>query len=54
MITKVLWEKVHYNLFVEPIDYFLAVVGSILTIPIDILLSPLELIGYILYKLFRG
>lgn len=54
MITKALWEKVYYNLFAEPIDYFFAVVSSVPTILIDILLSPLELIGYILYKLFRG
>lgn len=53
MITKSIWENVCYKLFAEPIDYFLAIIASVLTIPLDILLSPFEIIGFIMYKIFE-
>ena len=54
MITKYLWEKfVIYQIFVEPIDYMFAIIGSVITIPLDLLLIPLEIIGFILYKIFE-
>ena len=54
MITKELWAKlIYYNWFPDAIDYLLLVIGSIITIPLDILLSPLEIIAFILYKIFE-
>lgn len=47
-----------YRIFVkegtnELFEYFIFVFVSILCFPIDILLSPIELIAFILYKLNR-
>lgn len=54
MLTIELWKRsVTYVHFPEPIDYFLAISGSILTIPVDIILSPIEIIGLVLYKIFE-
>lgn len=54
MITKYLWETTAlYKWFAEPIDYLFALLGSIVTIPLDLILSPFEIIGLILYKIFN-
>ena len=51
MLTYKLWENTYYTFFVGPIDYLLAIIGSIFTIPLDILLSPLEILALIVYKI---
>ena len=54
MFTKRLWEStVIYAFFPEPIDYLLAIIGSIVTVPLDIILCPIEIIGLILYLIFE-
>lgn len=53
MITIKLWQDIYIDIFNEPIDYFLGVIGSIFTIPIDLILSPIEIIGFILYKILE-
>lgn len=54
MLTKNLWENsVYYKFFASPIDYLLALLGSLITLPLDIILSPFELIGLVLYKIFE-
>ena len=51
MITKYWWEERLCKSFIEPIHYLEAVLGSIITIPLDIVLSPFELIALIVYKI---
>lgn len=53
MITNKLWKDIYMNIFNEPINYFLGVLGTIITIPIDLILSPFEIIGFILYKILE-
>lgn len=54
MFTKELWEtQVTYNMWKEPIDFLYLILGLILTIPLDIILSPIEIIGFVLYKIFN-
>lgn len=53
MITIKLWKDIFMNIFNEPINYFLGVLGTILTIPIDLILSLFEIIGFILYKILE-
>lgn len=43
-----------FKLYNEPMDYLGFLLSCILTIPLDILLFPLEIIAYILYKIFGG
>lgn len=56
MLTKEIWEefviKDFYSMYedIDIIDIFGAVSISLLTIPIDIILSPLEIIAYIIKK----
>lgn len=54
MITNYWWEEMLCRLFIKPIHYLGAILGSIITIPLDILLSPFELIGFIIYKIREG
>jgi hypothetical protein len=51
MLTHKIWEEVIYTFFITPLDYLLAILGSIITIPLDILLSPLEIVAFIIYKI---
>lgn len=53
MLTIKLWIDVYMDIFNEPIDYFLGVIRTILTIPIDLILAPFEIIGFILYKILE-
>lgn len=47
MITKHLWD----NLFwAEPIDYLLLIIASVFTVPLDIILFPIEIIAFLIYK----
>lgn len=49
------WWKEHVNGWsVEPVDYLGCLVLSIITIPLDIVLSPFELIAFIIYKVREG
>lgn len=51
MITKELWNNLVISyLNTEPIEYFLAIICSIFTIPLDLVLSPFELIAFIIWK----
>lgn len=51
MITYKIWEELFCTFFVSPIDYLWAILGSIITIPIDFLLFPLEILALIVYKI---
>lgn len=53
MITYSIWRELFYGWFNEPLDYLLAIIGSIFTIPLDILLFPLEIIAFIIYKIIE-
>lgn len=53
MITKKFWEDTVLYLWAEPIDYMLGIMGSFITIPMDILLLPFEIIGFIIYKIME-
>ena len=53
MLTIKLWIDVYMDIFNEPIDYFLGVIGTILIIPIDLILAPFEIIGFILCKILE-
>ena len=53
MLTIKLWIDVYMDIFNEPIDYFLGVIRTLLTIPIDLILAPFEIIGFILYKILE-
>lgn len=56
MITKFLWEQCTWHFFcdTEAMDFFLALIGSIITIPLDIILSPFELMALILHKIVNN
>lgn len=53
MITINLWNKlVIWKMFgAEEMDYLLALLGSFITIPLDIILCPIELMGLLAYKI---
>lgn len=51
MLTYKLWESTYCQLFNSSVDYLLAIIGSIFTIPLDILLFPLEILAFIIYKI---
>ena len=51
MITYSIWNNLFYTCFAEPFDYLLAIISSIFTIPLDILLLPLEIVAFIVYKI---
>lgn len=53
MITKEVWEDIYGNICSEPVDYMIGVMKSLLTVPLDILLSPFEIIAFIIYKLSK-
>lgn len=50
MITKYWWEEMTCRFCVESIHYLGAILGSIITIPFDIILLPFELIALIMFK----
>lgn len=51
MLTYSSWEKNWgYSWCEEPQEILLLILQTILLIPIDIILSPIEVIAYILYK----
>ena len=51
MITREIWRSVMYNWLSGPIDYFTAIMSSFVTIPLDLMLSPFEIIGLLVYKI---
>lgn len=51
MITYKIWRELSYNIFTEPEEYLLAIIGSIFSVPLDILLFPLEIVAFIIYKI---
>lgn len=53
MITITLWKKIYMELCNEPFDYFLCVLGTLFTIPLDLIFFPFEIIGFILYKILE-
>lgn len=55
MITREIWSMFKPSYIIkEPIEYFLAIICSIFTIPLDIVLSPFELIAFIIWKVREG
>ena len=44
-----MWGSLTDGLFVGAIDYLAALLFSIVTVPLDILLLPFELVAFILY-----
>ena len=53
MMTRWLWENtLEYG--GKPTDYLFNIIVSILFIPLDILLSPFELIALIIWKVREG
>lgn len=53
MLTHKLWKCTYLQLFNSSVDYLFAIIGSIFTIPLDILLFPLEIIAFIIYKIIE-
>lgn len=53
MITFKIWKIIYYSFWTEPIIYLWGILGSIITIPLDILLSPIEIIAYTVYKIIE-
>ena len=59
MLVKWIWESLlyDYRLFrkvTSPINVFQCLFLSILVLPFDILLSPLEIVAFIIYKFING
>ena len=52
MITINIWNKfvLDHIFYTEMINIFLALLLSFITIPLDIIFSPLELVAYIIHK----
>lgn len=50
MITYRIWDDLDSTWFPEPLDVLLTILGSLLTIPLDLLLAPIEIIAFIIYK----
>ena len=53
MLTIKFWKDIIFELFTEPIDFMLGVLGTMITIPLDIALSPIEIIAFIIYKISK-
>lgn len=53
MITIKFWKDVIFELYTEPIDLMIGVLGTIITIPLDIVLFPIEIIAFIIYKILE-
>ncbi len=53
MLTIKLWKYIYMKLFNTPLDYFIGVIGSLFTIPLDLIFFPFEIIGFILYKILE-
>ena len=53
MLTIKFWKDIIFELFTEPIDLMLGVLGTMITIPLDIALSPIEIIAFIIYKISK-
>lgn len=51
MITYKIWEELSCTFFRGPLDYLLTILWSIVAIPVDLLLSPLEILALIVYKI---
>lgn len=54
MITKYWWYEMICRFCVGPIHYLSAILGTIITVPLDILLLPFELVAFILYKINKN
>ena len=54
MITKYWWDEMTYRFYVGPIHYLSAILGFIITVQLDILLLPFELVAFILYKINKN
>lgn len=54
MITNYWWDEMTYRFYVGPIHYLSAILGFIITVPLDILLLPFELVAFILYKINKN
>lgn len=50
MITYKIWDDLDSLWFPELVDVLLTILISILTIPLDLILAPIELIAFIIYK----
>ena len=53
MITIKIWKDIILELCTEPIDFMIGVFGTIITIPLDIVLFPIEIIAFIIYKILE-
>ncbi len=53
MLTIKFWKDIIFELYTEPIDFMLGVLGTMITIPLDITLSPIEIIAFIIYKISK-
>lgn len=53
MITIKFWKDVLSDICTEPIDFMIGVLGTIITIPLDIVLFPIEIIAFIIYKILE-
>nr|DAN92095.1 MAG TPA: hypothetical protein [Caudoviricetes sp.] len=51
MLTIKLWKDILCDLCIEPLDFMLVVIGVIFTIPLDLLLFPVEVIAFVIYKI---
>lgn len=54
MITKYWWEYHTLCSYSEPQDFLFAILISIVSIPLDIILLPFELMALILYKINKN
>lgn len=60
MFTKSVWDSIVFDDYdygykkrIDVFDIFLAIVISFFTIQVDILLSPLEIIAFIIWKIIK-
>lgn len=51
MITEKMWKDVLCDICTEPIDFMFGVIGRMITIPLDVVLFPIEIIAFIIYKI---
>lgn len=51
MITEKMWKDVLCEICTEPVDFMFGVIGTMITIPLDIVLFPIEIIAFIIYKI---
>lgn len=53
MLTIKLWKDTLCELCIETLDldFMLVVIGVIFTIPLDLLLFPVEVIAFVIYKI---